>query len=254
MSAARRVDLNADIGERGTQEGLDEDLALLEQITSANVACGGHAGGVRIMRVLCARAAANGVRIGAHVGYADREGFGRRELGLAPAEIYDQTAGQLLLLDEAATAEGALVRYVKPHGALYHRCSDDEEASAAIVAAALERPSIGAVLGAEGSALLRAGVAAGLAPIREGFGDRGYAEDGRIVDRREPGAVLASSRAAEQALALATGSPVATVDGRGAVVAVDSICLHSDTPGAVETARRVRVALARAGVAVTAAP
>jgi UPF0271 protein len=211
---ARVIDLNADVG-----EGVEGDIELLAFVTSANVACGFHAGDSSTMRAVCAEAVERGVSIGAHVGYRDREGFGRRALDVPAATVEAETVEQV----RALKSHGP-VTYVKPHGALYHRASVDAECAAAIVSAAEGL----AVLGAPGSALLAQASAAGLAAIPEGFVDRAYAPDGSLVSRGSPGAVLGVEDAVRQALTIAR----VRLDVR-------SLCLHGDTPGALELARRV---------------
>jgi 5-oxoprolinase (ATP-hydrolysing) subunit A len=219
-----QVDLNADVG-----EGLATDDELLRIVTSANVACGFHAGDDATMRRVSGLAAELGVVVGAHVGYRDREGFGRRELDVEPEVIERETAEQLAALQ----AHGP-VSYVKPHGALYHRASVDRECAAAIVAAMVAAGGPRAVLAFPGSELFAAALAAGLAAVAEGFADRAYDGDGRLVARSERGAVLDAEAAARQAVALAGE--------------VGSICVHGDSPGAVVLARRVADGLRAAGV------
>jgi UPF0271 protein len=216
------VDLNADVG-----EGFDADGALFGIVTSTSVACGFHAGDERSMRAACEAAASAGAAIGAHVSYRDREGFGRRELGVDAATIEADAAAQIEALQEAA---GGRVAYVKPHGALYHRASRDDACAAALVAAAAPL----AVLGFPGSRLLAHAGDAGLVAVAEGFADRGYAADGSLLARGEPGAVLDEEAAALQAVALA--------------LRVGSLCVHSDSPRAAVVARRVRTALEAAGI------
>jgi UPF0271 protein len=217
------VDLNADLGEEVT-----DDEALLGLVTSANVACGYHAGSPAIMRAVCAVAAARGVSVGAQVSYADREGFGRVALDVAPEVLREQVADQVGILSSIAASEGTEVRYVKPHGALYHRTRDDAEQAAAVLAGSGSLP----VLGMPG-ALLEQAADAGRQVLLEGFPDRAYDGD-RLRPRGRPGAVLTDDAAiVAQALALA-GS-------------VRSLCLHGDTPGAVAHARAVRAALEGAG-------
>jgi UPF0271 protein len=219
------IDLNADVG-----EGFDSDLGLIRLVTSANVACGFHAGDAATMAACCAAARDAGVAVGAHVSYRDREGFGRRELPTAAATIERETREQI----DALVAAGGDVRFVKPHGALYHRATTDDACARAIVAAAAERAL--AVLGFPGSLLLARAREAGLVAVAEGFADRGYAADGTLLPRGEEGALLDADGAARQAVALADR--------------VDSICVHGDTPGAAGVARRVREALVSAGVDV----
>jgi UPF0271 protein len=211
------VDLNADVG-----EGFDTDDALLAIVTSANVACGFHAGSAETMRAVCALAAERGVAVGAHVSYRDREGFGRRDLDVAPHVVREEAAAQIAALQDAS---GGRVAYVKPHGALYHRASVDDACAAAIAAAAGDLP----LLGFPGSRLL-AHAGRGFA---EGFADRGYAPDGTLLPRGEPGAILDADAAARQAVEVAER--------------VDSICVHGDSPAAPEIAARVRAALEAAG-------
>jgi len=224
----RVVDLNADLGEEVT-----DDAGLLAVVTSANVACGFHAGTRETMRVVCAGAAAHGVVVGAQVSYADRENFGRVPLDVAHGVLREQVAEQVGVLASIALAEGTAVRYLKPHGALYHRVTDDEEQADAVLAGSGDL----AVLGFPGSRLLDLAAAAGRATYREGFPDRGYAH-GRLLDRGEPGALLEDEAAiTDQAVRLAP--------------AVDSLCVHGDSPDAVAHAHAVRRALEDAGWRLT---
>lgn len=219
-----RIDLNADLGEEIT-----DDEALLAVVTSANVACGYHAGSREVMRVVCAEAARLGVVLGAQVSYDDRENFGRVELDVPYGELREHVADQVGQLSEIAAAEGTAVRYVKPHGALYHRVLDDEEQARAVLDGSGQLP----VLGMPG-ALLRLAESAGRAVFREGFPDRGYTPDGRLLPRSAPGALVEDADGVvAQALALA---------GR-----VDSVCLHGDSPGAVGHAHAVRRSLEASG-------
>ena len=218
------VDLNADLGEEVT-----DDDALLAVVTSANVACGYHAGNAAIMRAVCAEAARRGVSIGAQVSYADREGFGRRRWDVAGEVLREQVADQVGTLTAIAAAEGVTVGYLKPHGALYHRVLDDEEQASAVLAGSGDLP----VLGMPGL-LLRLACAAGRRTWCEGFPDRAYDTAGRLVPRELPGALLeASAEIAAHALALAPS--------------VDSLCVHGDHPGAVAHTREVRRALEAGG-------
>jgi 5-oxoprolinase (ATP-hydrolysing) subunit A len=232
----RPIDLNADLGELEGPQGLALDLALLEVITSANVACGFHAGSSGRMQAVCDAAVARGVRIGAQVSYPDRAGFGRRDMDIESAALTADVRYQIGALSAFGT-----VAYVKPHGALYNRAAWDEQQAQAVVEALCAQGRRLPVLGLPGSLLLRRAEAAGLPAIAEGFADRAYTADGRLVPREQPGAVLAEPGAVvRQAIELAGG-------GR-----VRSICLHSDTPAAVELARRVRQALQAAGFALGA--
>jgi UPF0271 protein len=225
----RSIDLNADVG-----EGVGDDAALLAVVTSANVACGFHAGDATTMRRTCAAAVARGVVIGAHVGYRDREHFGRRDLDVPADVVGAEAAEQLEALAAAAGAEGGAVRYVKPHGALYHRAARDPEAAAALARAARGRPMVGA----PGSPLLDAARAAGLDAVPEGFADRAYRPDGTLVARSEPGAVIGGDDAVAQAVRLA---------GEGTL---RTLCVHGDSPDAVTLARAVREGLEAEGVTV----
>jgi UPF0271 protein len=220
----RPLDLNADLGEEVT-----DDEALLTVVTSANVACGYHAGTPAIMRAVCERAAALGVSVGAQVSYDDRANFGRVARDVPAAVLREQVADQVGTLSALAASAGTAVRYVKPHGALYHRVIDDEEQATAV----LDGSGSLAVLGMAG-ALLRGAEAAGRTAWREGFPDRGYAEDGRLLPRDRPGALVEDAEEiAARAVELAPR--------------VDSLCLHGDSPGAVDHARAVRRALEAAG-------
>jgi UPF0271 protein len=216
------VDLNADLGE------IPGDLALMEVVTSANVACGGHAGDERTMAEAAAEAAARGVVIGAHPSYRDREGFGRIERGEEPSKVADEVAAQVKRLRRFAE-----VRYVKMHGALYHRANTDEEMAAALLA----RLPVHHLLAQEG-ALTRLARQAGFSVTLEGFCDRAYRPDGNLVPRGEPGAVLS-----EPAAVLAQAIRLSSSFG--------SLCLHGDTPGALELARRVRAGLEEAGIGLS---
>jgi UPF0271 protein len=238
------IDLHSDLGEGFGPWPMGDDEAMLAIVTSANIACGAHAGDASIMRRRCESAVERGVRIGAHVGYRDLHGFGRRHLPMDARAIEDETLHQVGALAAAATASGDRVRYVKPHGALYHDASDDPGiAEAIVVAMATLEPGL-ALLGPAGTELERAAVAHGLTFVAEGFADRRYRDDGRLVDRREPDAMLDGDDAVAQALRLARGE--------GAGPRVGSICVHGDTTGAVAMARRIRERLTDEGVALRA--
>lgn len=218
------VDLNADLGEEVT-----DDAALLAVVSSANVACGYHAGSTAIMRAVCEQAAARGVSVGAQVSYDDRENFGRVARDVAYDVLRAQVADQIGTLGTIAAAAGTTLRYVKPHGALYHRVIDDPRQAAAVLDGSGELP----VLGMPGE-LLTAAAAVGRRVWREGFPDRGYGPDGRLLPRGEPGALLDDEDAiAVQAVRLAAE--------------VDSVCVHGDSPGAVAHAIAVRRALEGTG-------
>jgi UPF0271 protein len=245
----RRIDLNADLGEGFGVWRLGDDDALLDLVTSANVACGFHAGDPSTMRRVCTRAAANGVAIGAQVSYRDLAGFGRRFIDVDPAELADEVLYQLSALDGIARSCGTRVSYVKPHGALYNAAVTHEAQAQAVADAVRDFGGGLPVLGLPGSALLRAAAAAGLRAVPEGFADRGYTPGGTLVPRRDPGALLQDpAQVAARAVAMARDGVVEAVDGSTVPVAVESVCVHGDTPGAVSLARAVRAALEENGL------
>lgn len=251
-AAGAVVDLNADLGEGFGRWRLTDDDALLEVVTSANVACGFHAGDPATMRRVCERAAAAGVRIGAQVSYRDLAGFGRRSMDVPPAELAAEVAYQIGALAVFAGAAGAQVAYVKPHGALYNRVVHDEEQAAAVVEGVLLAGRL-PVLGLPGSRLLAAAGRAGLPAVPEAFADRAYTARGTLVPRGEPGAVVSEpDTVVERAVRMASGAGATSVDGRAVPVAARSLCVHGDTPGAARLAVRVRAALEAAGVRVAA--
>jgi UPF0271 protein len=243
------VDLNSDLGEGFGRWTLGDDDALLDVVTSANVACGFHAGDPVILRRVCEQAAAAGVAIGAQVSYRDLAGFGRRFVDVDPHELTQDVLYQLGALEAFARVAGTRVRYVKPHGALYNAIVGHEEQAAAVVRAVVEYSPGLPVLGLPGSAWLRLAAKAGLPVVAEAFADRAYTPQGTLVPRRLPGAVLHDAdEIARRCLAMATGSPITDVEGGALLLHPDSICVHGDTPGAVEIARRVRAELTGAGV------
>lgn len=236
------VDLNADLGET---EG---DIELLTVVTSASIACGAHAGDASTMRRAVSEAVVHGVSIGAHPSYPDREGFGRRELGQSARQIASEVCYQVGALQAVARLEGASVGYVKLHGALYHRAASDEELAEAVVVALA---SIGpfSVLGQPGSALLRACEQIGLLVATEAFCDRAYLRDGTLADRAVPGAVIEDpAEVAARAVDIALGRGLHATDGGVVDVTADSLCVHGDTPLALEHARRARFGLEQAGI------
>jgi UPF0271 protein len=250
---SRTVDLNADLGEGFGVWRLGDDEALLGLVTSANVACGFHAGDPTTMRRVCAAAAAAGVAVGAQVSYRDLAGFGRRFIDVEPAELADDVLYQLAALDGIARAEGTRVRYVKPHGALYNAAVGHEAQARAVVDAVVAHDLSLPVLGLPGSALLRAAEAVGLRPVAEGFADRGYTAEGGLVPRRGPGALVHDpAEVAARAVRMVVEGTVLAVDGSTVPADVASICVHGDTPGAVELARAVRTGLSQSGVALGA--
>ena len=251
MTTAGTVDLNSDLGEGFGRWTLGDDDALLGVVTSANVACGFSAGDPTIMRRVCERAVEAGVAIGAQVGYRDLPGFGRRFIDIEPEALTQEVIYQVGALDGFARVAGSRVRYVKPHGGLYNAIVHHEEQAAAVVRAVVDYDRSLPVLGLPGSAWLRLAEEAGLTVVAEAFADRAYTPEGTLVSRRLPGAVLHDpEEIARRCVAMATGEPISDVDGGALTLTPDSVCVHGDTRGAVEIARRVREALAEAGVAL----
>jgi len=243
------VDLNSDLGEGFGQWTLGDDDALLGVVTSANVACGFHAGDASIMARVCAKAVESGVAIGAQVGYRDLPGFGRRFIDVEPEALTADVVYQLGALQAFAAIAGDRVRYLKPHGALYNAIVHSEEQAAAVVAAVVAHDRTLPVLGLPGSVFLRLAGDAGLTTVSEAFADRAYTPAGTLVPRRQPGAVLHDpAEIAQRCVAMAAGEPVRDVAGGELTLTPDSICVHGDTPGAVQIARQVRTALTTAGV------
>ncbi|WP_033309727.1 5-oxoprolinase subunit PxpA [Streptomyces iakyrus] len=247
------IDLNADLGEGFGRWRLTDDERLLSVVTSANVACGFHAGDAVTMRRVCELAAERGVRIGAQVSYRDLAGFGRRAMDVPPAELAAEVAYQIGALEVFARAAGARVAYVKPHGALYNRVVHDEEQAAAVVDGVLLTDAALPVLGLPGSRLLELAGKAGLPVVTEAFADRAYTDAGTLVPRTLEGAVVTDPDAVvERSLGLARSGEVVSRSGTRIGVRARSLCLHGDTPGAVELARRVRERLEASGVRVEA--
>ncbi|SFQ20053.1 UPF0271 protein [Amycolatopsis arida] len=243
------MDLNADLAEGFGRWELGDDAALLRIVTSANVACGFHAGDPGVIRRACELAVAGGVAVGAQVGYRDLAGFGRRFVDVAPAELTDDVLYQVGALAGLARVAGTSVTYVKPHGALYNAIVHHEEQAGAVVRAVREYDPGLAVLGLPGSAWLRLAEGAGLRTVREAFADRAYTPEGTLVSRREPGAVLHDpEEIALRCVRLAAGEPIEAVDGSRIVVRAESICVHGDSPGAVAIATAVRDRLRAEGI------
>lgn len=244
-------DINADLGEGFGIWRLGDDLALLDVITSANVACGFHAGDPVIMRRVCAAAAERGVAIGAQVSFRDLAGFGRRAMDVAPPELAAEVLYQIAALDGIARSEGGHVRYVKPHGALYNRIVHDREQAAAVVEAVVAYPADLPILTLDTSVVHEVAREAGVATVSECFADRAYTPSGTLVSRRDPHAVLHDrEKVAARAVEMATRRRVRAIDGSEVRLTARSVCVHGDTPGAVELARAVRHGLTEAGVVV----
>ncbi|HZN20646.1 MAG TPA: 5-oxoprolinase subunit PxpA [Micromonosporaceae bacterium] len=240
------MDLNSDLGEGFGIWRLGDDLALLDVVTSANVACGFHAGDPSTMGRMCEAAAERGVAVGAQVGYRDLVGFGRRRIDYDLAELRDDVRYQI-----GALAAFGSVRYVKPHGALYNTAAVDEGQASAVVEAVRRYDPALPVLCQPGSVLAAAAAAGGLRVVREGFADRAYQPDGRLVPRTVAGAMVTDvEEVAARAVRMAVAGEVVAVDGTVVACPVESLCVHGDTAGAVALAGWVREALAAAGVAV----
>jgi UPF0271 protein len=242
------VDLNADVGEH---VGADEDDdALLDVVTSASVACGVHAGDADTMRRTVEAATRRGVVVGAHPSYPDRESFGRRPMDLTPAQVVEEVLAQVSALDAWARTFGTRVRYVKPHGALYHRMADDDVCARALAEACRVAGDL-FLLAPAGSRAIEVVESAGVQVAGEAFADRAYEPHGRLVSRTSPGAVLTDpEEVARRAVGIAVDHRVRATDGTMIPLAASSICVHGDTPGAGVLAQRVRRALEEAGVAL----
>lgn len=233
-----RIDLNADLGESHERWESGEDRALLTTVTSANICCGAYAGDEDLMRTTCEAAVGHGVAIGAQVGYPDRENFGRLHLDMPAADLCDEITRQLVTLSEIARSVGGHITYLKPHGALYNRIVTDEAQAEAVVEALLRVDIQHTLLGLPGSVSLDIAEARGVEVVREGFADRGYTTAGTLMPRGEPGAVL------DDAVGVGAQAVRLLHDG------IESICVHSDSPGALGLAKAVRAALEAEGATV----
>ena len=246
-----RVDLNADVGESSAGSSLSQDPALMRSITSANVACGFHAGDPGVMRATVALAREHGVAVGAHPGFPDLEGFGRRELQVSPRDVEDFVVYQIGALAGIAAAQGVRLQHVKPHGALFNMAARYAALADAVARAMTMIDSAMILFGLPGSELVKAGARAGLRTASEVFADRAYRPDGSLVPRQQEGAVIHDADAVEQrVIAMVRDQAVTAVDGSRVAVTIDTICVHGDTPGAAALAVRVRAALEYAGVLV----
>jgi UPF0271 protein len=245
------IDLNADLGEGFGVWRLGDDDAMLEIVSSANVACGFHAGDPAGLLRVCRGAAERGVRIGAQVSYRDLAGFGRRFLDVAPEDLVGDLVYQIGALRAIAHAAGSAVSYVKPHGALYNTIvSHREQAAAVAEAVRLVDPAL-PVLGMAGSAFFDEAAGRGLRTVNEAFADRAYQPDGRLVSRREPGAVLHDpAQIAARVVTMVSAGQVTAIDGTLIPVDVESVCVHGDSPGAVQIAAAVREQLSGTGIEI----
>jgi 5-oxoprolinase (ATP-hydrolysing) subunit A len=245
------IDLNSDVGESFGNWTMGDDAAIFRSVSSANVACGFHAGDPSTIAQTCRDAVAAGITIGAHVGYRDLAGFGRRFLDCSPTELADDVLYQLGALEAIARAAGGQVRYVKPHGALYNTIVTHRAQAQAVVDAVKAFGGDLPLLLLPGSVALEAAEAAGLRGVAEAFADRAYNPDGTLVSRREAGAVLHDEDAvAANMVRLATEGTLIARDGSTIRTSAESICLHGDTAGAVSMAATVRRGLEAAGVGI----
>ena len=248
-----RVDLNADVGESFGVWVLGHDPAVIPLVTSVNVACGLHAGDPGVMRQTVALALRNGVQIGAHPGFPDLAGFGRRQMRLSPGEVEDLVVYQIGALAAIAAAQGARLQHVKPHGALYNMAAVEASLADAIAraVAAVDRRLV--LIGLAGSELIDAGRRAGLTTASEVFADRGYANDGTLLPRGRDGALIEDpDRAAARAVEMVCRKTVTGTDGHRISIEPDTVCIHGDTPQAPEVARAIRGALEQHGVVLKA--
>lgn len=245
------IDLNSDLGESFGQWHMGDDAAMLDIVTSANVACGFHAGDpAGILRTLKA-AAAKGVTIGAHVAYPDLVGFGRRNMDVSSDELTADVIYQIGALQALATAAGTSVRYVKPHGALYNTIAHDTRQAQAVIEAIRAVDARLVLVALAGSPLVELARGEGLTCIAEAFADRAYTPQGTLVSRREPGAVLHDAeQVAQRMLRLVQTGTVEAIDGSTTHIDADSICVHGDSPGAIQMAREVRQLLEQSGVSL----
>jgi 5-oxoprolinase (ATP-hydrolysing) subunit A len=251
QDGALRMDLNSDVGEAFGSYTMGDDAAILRSATSANVACGFHAGDPSIIAQTCRDAVAAGATVGAHVSYRDLAGFGRRFLDCSPTELADDVLYQMGALEAMARSAGTGVRYVKPHGALYNTIVHHREHARAVVDAVRAFGQDLPLLLLPGSVAIEAAEAAGLRVVTEAFADRAYTPEGTLVSRREAGAVLHDeAEVARRMVRLATEHRITAIDGTELPMEAASICVHSDTPGAVAMAAAVRAALEQAGVRV----
>jgi len=247
------IDLNADLGESFGAWRMGDDAGVMPWITSANIACGFHAGDPPTMRTTITLCAQHGVAIGAHPSLPDLQGFGRREMNIPPDEVYAQTLYQLGALHALTQAAGTQLHHVKPHGALYNMAARDRALADAIATAMRDFDPLLILVGLAGSALVDAGCDAGLTTQREGFCDRRYRADGSLTPRSEPGAVIENiDSAVAQAVSIATRGEALTGDGQTVRIEADTLCVHGDRANAAAFAEHLRRALESAGVQIAA--
>jgi len=249
-----KIDLNSDLGEGYGAWKMGDDATMLGIVSSANVACGFHAGDPLTILATVREAAARGVAVGAHVSYPDRVGFGRRPMEVTHAELVADVIYQIGALQGICASAGTRVNYVKPHGALYNTIAVDPRQGAAVIEGIKAVDPALALMGLAGTPILAQAAEAGLPAIAEAFADRAYRPDGQLVSRREPGAVLHDPEAvADRMLRLAIEGEIEAADGSTLRLQADSICVHGDSPGAVAMAARIREALLAGGVAIAPA-
>jgi 5-oxoprolinase (ATP-hydrolysing) subunit A len=248
-----RIDLNSDLGEAFGPWPMGQDVQLMAVISSANVACGFHAGDPRTMRSTIRLARAHGVAVGAHPGFPDLVGFGRREMQVTPQEVEDMVLYQIGALAAVARGEGVRLQHVKAHGALYNMACRDEALAEAIARAVVAFDPTLVLFGLPGSALIQAGLDAGLPVAAEAFADRAYLADGSLAPRSMPGSVIHDiDTVVTRAVSMVTEQAVVATDGTRIGFEADTLCLHGDTPGAATLAHAIRRGLEDAGVAIAA--
>lgn len=246
------IDLNADVGEGVGPASVAADAALLALVSSANISCGAHAGDEPTIRAVIEHALQLGCAIGAHPSFADREDFGRRELNLPPAAIQAQVTAQVNYLQRLVQEQGGTINHVKPHGALYNLAARSESIAAAIVAGIMAVDPRLIVVGLAGGRLIDAALQAGMSVAREAFADRAYQDDGTLAPRSLPGTVHHDPERVVQQVRELLGGSVTTLSGSTFALQADTICLHGDTPGALEFARGIRELLIREGYTISA--
>lgn len=243
------IDLNSDLGESFGHYHIGNDQAVIPLITSCNVACGWHAGDASIMRKTVAIARDCGISVGAHPGYPDLQGFGRRQMSISPEEGYDAIVYQVGALMAVCRTQGVQLKHVKPHGAFYNRCAVDRELSDAVVAAVNDLDPALIVVGLAGSRLVDAARDAGMRVAQEYFVDRNYTDDGELVNRREPDALITDEAVAiERAIKAITEGEVISRTGKVIEITADTICIHGDGEKALRFARDIREAFGQAGI------
>ena len=248
-----KIDLNCDMGESFGMYSIGQDEEIMPYISSANIACGFHAGDPNVMKRTVHLAASHGVSIGAHPGYPDLAGFGRREMALTPEEIYSLVVYQIGSLSSFAKTEGVSLKHVKPHGALYNQAAASKEISQAIAAAVSDVNSSLILYGLAGSELIKAGKAAGLTTANEVFADRTYTPDGTLTPRRLPNALLTDPEAAvSQVIRMIKYNTVRTTDGTDVTIKADTVCIHGDGRHAVNFARSIYQKLQESGINIAA--